>query len=107
MPVHKRPHRIITDIVKSILDAQDWVWEDFGSTPFKKPEKAGLEPDTCFYIENAERVRSLMRMNMEQDPPPDLAIEADVTSKTTFDQVGVVNCVFKGVRTLGRKGFVG
>ncbi|KGF71688.1 hypothetical protein DO97_16255 [Neosynechococcus sphagnicola sy1] len=85
LPAHERPHRIIADIVKAMLDAQDRAWEDFGSTTFKKLKRAGLEPDTCFYIQNAERVRSLMRMNMEQDPPPDLAIEADVTSKTTLE----------------------
>ena len=85
LPAHERPHRIIAYIVTTILDAQDRAWEDFGSTTFKKPKKVGLEPDTCFYIRNAERVRSLMRMNMEQDPPPDLAIEADVTSKTTLE----------------------
>lgn len=85
LPAHERPHRIIAYIVTTILDAQDRAWEDFGSTTFKKLKKAGLEPDTCFYIQNAERVRSLMRMNMEEDPPPDLAIESDVTSKTTLD----------------------
>jgi Uma2 family endonuclease len=85
LPAHERPHRIIAYIVTTILDAQDRAWEDFGSTTFKKLKKAGLEPDTCFYIQNADRVRSLMRMNMEQDPPPDLAIEADVTSKTTLE----------------------
>ena len=45
----------------------------------------GLEPDTCFYIDNADRVRPLMRMNMETDPPPDLGIESDLTSKTTLE----------------------
>ncbi|NCJ08373.1 Uma2 family endonuclease [Synechococcales cyanobacterium C] len=85
LPAHERPHRIIADIVKALLDAQDRPWEDFGSTTFKKPKRAGLEPDTCFYIQNAERVRALMRMDMDTDPPPDLAIEADVTSKTTLD----------------------
>lgn len=85
LPAHERPHRIIADIVKAILDAQDSAWEDFGSTTFKKPKRAGLEPDTCFYIQNAEQVRALMRMDMDKNPPPDLAIEADVTSKTTLD----------------------
>ena len=84
LPAHERPHRIIADIVKAILDAQDRPWEDFGSTTFKQPRRAGLEPDTCFYIQNAERVRGLLRMDMANDPPPDLAIESDVTSKTTF-----------------------
>jgi Uma2 family endonuclease len=85
LPAHERPHRIIADIVKAILDAQDRAWEDFGSTTFKKLKKAGLEPDTCFYIQNAEQVRDLLRMDMTNDPPPDLAIEADVTSKTTLE----------------------
>ncbi|NEO84693.1 MAG: Uma2 family endonuclease [Spirulina sp. SIO3F2] len=85
LPAHERPHRIIAYIVTAILDAQDRPWEDFGSTTFKKPKQAGLEPDTCFYIQNAQRVRALMRMDMAKDPLPDLAIEADVTSKTTLE----------------------
>lgn len=90
LPAHERPHRMIADIVKAILDSQDRAWEDFGSTTFKKSKRAGLEPDTCFYIQNAEQVRALMRLNMETDPPPDLAIEADVTSKTTFEAYAVL-----------------
>lgn len=90
LPAHERPHRIIAYIVTAILDAQNQAWEDFGSTTFKKPKRAGLEPDTCFYIQNAERVRELMRLDMANDPPPDLAIEADVTSKTTLDAYAVI-----------------
>ena len=89
-PAHERPHRIIGYIVTAILDAQRREWEDFGSTTFKKLKRAGLEPDTCFYIQNAERVRDLQRMDMTQDPPPDLAIEADVTSKTTLEAYAVL-----------------
>ncbi|MEM8642295.1 MAG: Uma2 family endonuclease [Cyanobacteria bacterium P01_G01_bin.54] len=85
LPAHERPNRIIADIVKALLDAQDRPWEDFGSTTFKKRKKAGLEPDTGFYIQNAERVRALLRIDLDKDPPPDLAIEADITSKTTLE----------------------
>jgi Uma2 family endonuclease len=84
LPAHERPHRIIADIVKTLLDAEDRAWEDFGSTTFKKPTEAGLEPDTCFYIQHAGQVRSLLRLNLDVDPPPDLAIESDLTSKTTL-----------------------
>lgn len=85
LPAHERPHRIIGYIVTAILDGMERDWEDFGSTTFKKQKQAGLEPDTCFYIGNAERVRSLKRIDLETDPPPDLAIEADVTSQTTLE----------------------
>jgi Uma2 family endonuclease len=87
LPAHERPNRIIADLVKVFLDSQERQWEDFGSTTFKRQKKsAGLEPDTCFYIDqNAERVRDCMRMDLEVYPPADLAIEADVTSKTTME----------------------
>ncbi|MBD2083450.1 Uma2 family endonuclease [Trichocoleus sp. ST-U3] len=85
LALHERPHRIIADIVKAILDAQGRDWEDFGSTTLKQPEIAGVEPDTCFYIQNASRVWGCTNMDLAVYPPPDLAIKSDVTSKTTLN----------------------
>lgn len=86
LPAHERPNRVITDIVKVLLDAQDRDWEDFGTSTLKREKKlAGVEPDTGFYIQNAERMRACMRFDLETDPPPDLAIECDLTSKTTLE----------------------
>ncbi|HAX84789.1 MAG TPA: hypothetical protein DCY91_00655 [Cyanobacteria bacterium UBA11370] len=85
LALHERPHRIIADIVKTILDGQGRDWDDFGSTTLKQPRIAGVEPDTCFYIQNASRVRGCINMDLQVYPPPDLAIESDVTSKTTLD----------------------
>ena len=82
---HERPHRIIADIVKAILDSQERDWEDFGSTTFKQPQIAGVEPDTCLYIQKASQVRGCVQMDLKMYPPPDLAIESDVTSITTLD----------------------
>jgi Uma2 family endonuclease len=69
LPAHERPNRIIAYIVTAILDAQNREWEDFGSTTFKKPKQAGVEPDTCFYIENAAKVRHSLRLDMTIAPP--------------------------------------
>ena len=82
---HERPHRIIAYIVTTLLDLQDRNWEDFGSTTFKRATVAGVEPDTCFYIQNAEQVQGCQDMNLSLYPPPDLAIESDVTSRTTLE----------------------
>ena len=106
LAIHERPHRIIADIVKKILEHQERDWEDFGSTTFKRRELAGVEPDTCLYIDNAAQVRGCVNtaigyadlpsaslaVNMDLDiyPPPDLAIESDVTSKTTLDVYAVI-----------------
>ena len=76
---------IIADIVKAILDSQGRDWEDFGSTTFKLSEIAGVEPDTCLYIQNAVQMQGCTQIDLEIDPPPDLAIECDVTSKTTLE----------------------
>jgi Uma2 family endonuclease len=81
---HERYHRIIADIVKALLDKQGKDWEDFGSTTLKRPEVAGVEPDTCLYIQNVARVRGCVDLNLENYPPPDLAIESDVTSITAI-----------------------
>jgi Uma2 family endonuclease len=88
MPAHERPHRTIGYIVTALLDAEEREWEDFGATTFRKKEKkAGLEPDTCLYVgENALKVRACMaQMDLNAYPPPDLAIESDVTSSTTLE----------------------
>ncbi|NJK35757.1 MAG: Uma2 family endonuclease [Oscillatoriales cyanobacterium SM2_2_1] len=81
---HERPHRITGDIVKAILDSQGKDWEDYGSTTFYRKGRAGIEPDTCFYIAaNADRVRSCQGgIDVEIYPPPDLVIESDATSRT-------------------------
>ncbi|MGD1855833.1 MAG: Uma2 family endonuclease [Leptolyngbyaceae cyanobacterium] len=84
LPEHERPKELISDIVKALLREQDVPYEPFGSTTFKQLGTAGIEPDACFYIQNAAQVISRRRLQ-PGDPPPDLAIESDVTSKTTID----------------------
>lgn len=86
LPAQERLNKIIGYIVATLLDAQEQDWEDFGSTTFRQPEIAGLEPDTCFYIQNAQQVRECtQRIDLSIYPPPDLAIETDVTSRTTLN----------------------
>jgi Uma2 family endonuclease len=79
---HERLHRIVGYIVTAILDAQGRDWEDFGSTTFYRKGRAGVEPDTCFYVTNVALVRDCQeRIDVDIYPPPDLAIGSD-TSKT-------------------------
>jgi Uma2 family endonuclease len=52
-----------------------------GSTTFDREDiERGFEPDACFYVPNAERVRGKPRIDLSLDPPPDLVIEVDITS---------------------------
>lgn len=84
LPEHEIPRDLLSDIVKVLLKFHKKRYQPFGSTTFKKEGIAGVEPDACFYIENYQRMIGRRRIQPD-DPPPDLAIEADVTSKTTLD----------------------
>jgi Uma2 family endonuclease len=83
LPEHEFNKEIIGDMVKILLEELDIDRECFGSTTFKRQEMAAvIEPDNCFYIQNHQAMRGKTRIDLNVDPPPDLAIEVDVTSKT-------------------------
>jgi Uma2 family endonuclease len=84
LAAHERPHRIIAAIITTILESQERDWEDFGSTTIKRSPLAGIEPDTCFYIQNSNRVKGCTNLDLASYPPPDLAIESDLTSLTVI-----------------------
>lgn len=39
----------------------------------------GLEPDECFYLDNESLVRVKEEIDLSTDPPPDLAIEIELS----------------------------
>jgi Uma2 family endonuclease len=52
------------------------------TTVTRKPAKRGLQPDEGYYFANEPAVRFKMKYDPSVDPPPDLVIEVDVTSKS-------------------------
>jgi Uma2 family endonuclease len=86
LPEHERAKVLLANLVKTLLKVQKRGWEPLGSTTFKREGmKAGIEPDDCFYIQNYKVVIGKNRLDLTVDPPPDLALETDVTSKTELD----------------------
>jgi Uma2 family endonuclease len=83
------PKDLISDTVKILLKSAGRRYEPFGSTTFKREGAAGVEPDACFYILNYQRMINRRRL-LPDDPPPDLAIETDVTSKTKIDAYKII-----------------
>jgi Uma2 family endonuclease len=58
-----------------------------GSTTFRREDlERGLEPDDCFYIASVGRIIGKTDIDLSRDPPPDLAIEVDVT-RTSLDRM--------------------
>lgn len=86
LPEHEVNKEIIGDMVKILLEELELDRQCFASTTFKRKDMAqGIEPDQCFYIQNHALMLGKKRIDLTIDPPPDLAIEVDVTSKTQLD----------------------
>lgn len=59
------------------------------STTFRRRKRRrGLEPDGCWWIANEALVRGKSEIDLDSDPPPDLAIEIDV-SHSSLNRLGI------------------
>jgi Uma2 family endonuclease len=60
-----------------------------GSTTLKQAlGEAGIEPDECFWTKHEKQMRGKKKWNALTDPPPDLAVEIDITS-SWLDRLGI------------------
>ncbi len=82
LPSHGKRIDLLRNLVKIILDKKDLDWECFDPITLKIPPLAGVEPDTCFYINNRQAILGKNKIDLTVDPAPDLAIEVDFTSIT-------------------------
>ena len=81
---HGQLDAIVADLIVAILNQQlrDYV----RTTPvtLQIPEQAGIEPDHCFWLSNWAAVIGKSRIDLATDPPPDIAVEVDVTNFTNI-----------------------
>jgi Uma2 family endonuclease len=83
LPPHERNKKYIARLVEIVtmtlpieicsLGSCTWTSSDLGK---------GIEPDECYYIQNEAVIREKMAIDLSIDPPPDLAIEIDITSRS-------------------------
>jgi Uma2 family endonuclease len=81
-PEHERYKKIVGRFVETLAEELELDIDPLGSTTFKRPEISGGEPDECFYIKNVKFIQGKTRINLQQDPPPDLVVEIDITSSS-------------------------
>jgi Uma2 family endonuclease len=72
----------LAELVKAIASTLGIDWDDSGSATYRhKPKEVGVEGDKTFYLgANAERMRGPLNVDLATQPPPDLAIEVEVTN---------------------------
>lgn len=86
LPEHEKHKEIIGEIVRILLDKLEIDFEALASTTFKNEQmNQAVEADACFYIKNCQAVIGKDRLDLTIDPPPDLAIEIDITNRTHFN----------------------
>lgn len=91
LPEHEKDKELLGDLVKILLEILQIDFEPFGSTTLKNERmRQAVEPDTSFYIQNQAAVIGKNRIDLNIDPPPDLAIEIDITSRTRFDNYEIL-----------------
>jgi len=80
-PIHEIFKELISDIARITADMTEVDLEKLGSTTFTQGTfSAGAEPDTCFFVQNAARIIGKRKIDLSSDPPPDVAVEIDISS---------------------------
>jgi Uma2 family endonuclease len=84
LPEHEKYARFIDDVVRAFADAYGLEVEKLGHTTWKRRALAkGVEADACYYIRNAQRVIGKRTIDLDSDPPPDIAVEIDTTTDSS------------------------
>src|SRR4051812_24756925 len=75
---HEQAAQLLGLFIPRLAEELEIPYEPLGMTTWKKPSASkGLQADQCYYIQNQAIVRQKETLDLEIDPPPDLAIEVD------------------------------
>ena len=88
-PEHEKNTSRLEQVVRLLMLEFRVPFESLGSFTLKKRKAdAGLEPDRCFYTRNADAIVGKRRIDLSRLPPPDLAIEVEV-SRRLLDRLDI------------------
>ena len=77
---HEIPKKVLARLIEAYTDTMNLTIEGLGSMTFAREDlQKGIEPDECYYITNASAVIGKDELDLTVDPPPDLAIEIDIS----------------------------
>jgi Uma2 family endonuclease len=78
--IHEMYKELISDAGRATAQKIGVDLEKLGSTTFTAGTFGeGAEPDTCFYVQNAARVIGKRKIDLSVDPPPDVAVEINIS----------------------------
>ncbi|OHB73485.1 MAG: hypothetical protein A2V70_20495 [Planctomycetes bacterium RBG_13_63_9] len=78
----QRCKKLIGRMIETMTEELGIPIRSAGSTTWtSEARQQGLEPDECYYVANESRVRGRDEIDLAVDPPPDLAIEVEISSR--------------------------
>ena len=85
---HESATRLIELFIRILVVESNLKMKTMGSTTLNRDDlQRSAEPDNCYYIQNQPKVVG-KTVDLNQDPPPDLIVEVDIThtniNKLTF-----------------------
>lgn len=86
---HESSGRLLGTFVRLVALELDIPLKGGGFTTMRQRlKKKGLEPDECFWFEHERAMRGKEKWRAGKDPPPDLAIEMDITH-SSLDRMAI------------------
>src|SRR6266404_901705 len=77
---HENRKKLLGRLVEALTEEMDIDVASFGSITCRRGDQlSGLEPDDCYWIEHEPQVRGREDIDLETDPPPDLALEIEIS----------------------------
>jgi Uma2 family endonuclease len=90
---HELYNRLLSFVVESLAEAMNLEYRSSGAATFKREDlQRSFEPDSCYYLQSEPRVRGNLHLDLTVDPPPDLAIEVDITH-SSLNKLGLYAAV--------------
>ena len=80
---HEGHKKLFGRLVETMTEELNIEIRSLGSRTCQRQDlNRGFEPDQCYYIQNEPLVWDKEQIDLQQDPPPDLIIEIDITSSS-------------------------
>jgi Uma2 family endonuclease len=92
--LHESINRLLAAIVMTLAEELGYEFNGLGSTTLNRPLLGkAIEPDSYFYIQNAQAGQGLT-VSISESIPPDLAIEVDIASRSDgkfiiYQEIGI------------------
>lgn len=86
---HEKPAYVLGVFIDVIVQEFQLPYEPGRTVTLRRRRKSrGLEPDNCYWIASAPQLAGKTQLDLRVDPPPDLAIEMDLTH-SSLDRMSI------------------